>query len=93
MGTKLHKDLTGSDLHIPFLVGNDADKASSPSGGDWYFAIDTGKMYRCVTAGTWEQFGGEAAHVVGTGTPVADRTISIKIGGVTYYLVASTTPT
>jgi len=53
---KYHKDLTGENLHQPFRIGNDADKPI-PKVGDWYFAIDTDKLYKCVVAGQWEEQG------------------------------------
>jgi hypothetical protein len=33
--------------------GLDANKPTSPSVGDVYIATDTGKIYKCITAGTW----------------------------------------
>jgi len=59
MSVKYHKDLTGADLHQPFRIGNDVDKPVNPKVGDWYFAIDTDKLYKCVTAGIWEEQGGD----------------------------------
>ena len=35
-------------------VGNDADKSASPTVGQWYLATDTDKIYKCITAGSWE---------------------------------------
>lgn len=39
-----------------FIYGNDSAKAASPAAGDWYFATDTNKLYKCVSAGTWVEF-------------------------------------
>lgn len=36
--------------------GNDASKPTSPTVGDLYFALDTGKIYYCASAGTWSEF-------------------------------------
>jgi len=46
-----HKSLTGSNLHQPFKIGNDADKSDLPISGDWYFAIDTNRLYSCTVSG------------------------------------------
>ena len=37
--------------------GLDADKPASPEVGEVYLATDTGKVYKCATAGTWSLIG------------------------------------
>lgn len=55
-----HKDLSGANLHPPFNFGAEANTDASPNQGDWYYATDTDKLYRCAVAGTWElQHGNE----------------------------------
>ena len=49
-----HKDQVGDDLHQPFKFGIDTAKAAVPAVNDWYFATDTGILYRCRVGGTWE---------------------------------------
>ncbi len=58
-----HKDLSGAELHQPMPVGNDADKSGSPLAGDWYLAVDTGKLYVCITVGIWQEFGNDSTAI------------------------------
>lgn len=51
-----HSTLLGSALHQPFRKGTEAQKPASPSIGDWYWATDTDKLYKCLSAGVWTEF-------------------------------------
>ena len=56
--TELHKDLTGTDLHVGCLSGTAAERAAfTPRVGDLWIETDTGKYYGCKTAGTWADTG------------------------------------
>ena len=44
------------------LIGNDADKPASPQVTEVYIALDTQKVYACLTAGQWSLLGGVTAH-------------------------------
>lgn len=48
-----HKDLTGEELHVPFIYGPDSLKKQAPKVGEWYFAIDTNNLYSCAEEGVW----------------------------------------
>lgn len=45
--------VTETQYNGTISAGNDADKAASPSANDIYVAVDTGRIYKCFTAGTW----------------------------------------
>jgi hypothetical protein len=44
---------TSTDYPGDIDRGLDAGKAASPAEGDIYFATDTGKLYLCLSAGSW----------------------------------------
>lgn len=47
---------TSTDYPGNFTAGLDAAKSASPSQNDAYFATDTGKLYFCLSAGTWTYY-------------------------------------
>lgn len=55
MANVQHRTLFGDALHNPFKFGPDASKAASPTVGMWYFANDTGILYRCAVSGVWQK--------------------------------------
>ncbi len=44
------------------LVGNDADKPADPDIAEVYIALDTHKVYVCLTDGVWSLLGGATTH-------------------------------
>jgi len=58
-----HKDLSGDELHQPMPIGTDAGKPADPSVGDWYLAVDTTKLYVCLTEGVWQEFGSDPSAI------------------------------
>jgi len=72
-----HSEATGDELHVPFKYGLDANKAPSPSVGQWYWATDTEKLYYCVSAGVWTEFSSG-----GTASATSSFTNGDLVGGV-----------
>lgn len=56
MADKQHNTLVGADLHQPFRSGTYANIPGTCVVGDWYWATDTGKLYKCLTTNIWTQF-------------------------------------
>jgi microcystin-dependent protein len=75
--SKQHSSMTGSELHVPFNSGLDANKAASPSVNNWYYATDTKRLYFCAIAGTWIDFG---RNLVPAGTIIAFSAVTPPSG-------------
>ena len=66
--TKEHSNLTGIELHTPFVSGVDGAKTVTPVVGQWYYAIDTRTLYSCYTVGVWTTFLDAELTMSGDGT-------------------------
>lgn len=77
---------TTSDAQIQFTSG--VAPTSPTSGGLWYETTNTKLMFRQNTTSV-ELMGASAVNTVSPTSP--NRTISVTIGGVTYYIAAKTT--